>query len=611
MSASLKKMVLLPTPRRITPRAGGLVLPSQGRVVCATDAAQLLPLALQVQGDLAKLQQIHWELGAGPGGMVRIRWQPGLPAQGYRLDITEKGIELVAADLAGARYGVQTLRQLLRQCQGVLPLGRIEDHPDFAVRGVMLDVTRDKVPSLPTLYALVDRLAEWKFNHLELYTEHTFAYHNHREVWAQASPLTGQDILHLDAHCRARGVELVPNQNSFGHLHRWLELPRYRELAECPDGFDFPWGRSEEPFSLSPVHPGSLKLLRELFAELLPHFSSRKFNVGCDETFDVGQGKSKGLCEKKGKGRVYLDFLKQIHKLVRTHGRTMHFWGDIIIEHPELVKELPRDVVVLEWGYEASHPFAEHGAKFAEAGLPFYVCPGTSSWNSIAGRTRNCLGNLTNAAQHGLRNGAVGFLMTDWGDNGHWQYQPISYLGFAAGAGLSWCRASNADADWAAALDLHAFGDRAGVIGRAAVALGDAYLRTGHQPHNSSPLFHIIQRPATQELHRAVTEKRLEATREYIEEAAAPLALARMEGAEGALVRDEYDNTVRLLRHACQRGLALRRGTLGRSAVKRRLAEDLRLIIGEHRRLWTARNREGGLQDSARRLEARLAEYTS
>jgi hypothetical protein len=107
-----------------------------------------------------------------------------------------------------------------------------------------------------------------------------------------------------------------------------------------------------------------------------------------------------------------------------------------------------------------------------------------------------------------------------------------------------------------------------------------------------------------------VTEKRLQATQEYIEEAAAPLALARMEGDEGALVRDEYANAVRMLLHACRRGLALRQGTLGRSAVKRGLAEDMRVVIGEHRRLWAARNREGGLQDSARRLEARLQEYT-
>ena len=68
MPNSLKKMVLLPRPRRIIPKVGGLVLPAQGRIVCNSDAAQLLPLALQVQGDLARLQQVHWDLGAGSGG---------------------------------------------------------------------------------------------------------------------------------------------------------------------------------------------------------------------------------------------------------------------------------------------------------------------------------------------------------------------------------------------------------------------------------------------------------------------------------------------------------------------------------------------------------------
>jgi hypothetical protein len=35
----------------------------------------------------------------------------------------------------------------------------------------------------------------------------------------------------------------------------------------------------------------------------------------------------------------------------------------------------------------------------------------------------------------------------------------------------------------------------------------------------------------------------------------------------------------------------------------------MRDILGEHRRLWGARNREGGLQDSTRVLEQRLTEY--
>ena len=208
----------------------------------------------------------------------------------------------------------------------------------------MLDISRSKVPTLETLFDLVDMFSGWKINHLELYTEHTFAYENHREVWAQASPMTGEDILSLDAYCRERFIELVPNQNSFGHMHHWLELPRYNHLAECPEGFELTLhGHTSQmpPFSLNPTDPRSVEFMGELFSELLPHFSSEKFNVGCDETWDVGRGRSARAVEEKGAGRVYLDYLLGIHDLVKRHRRTMHFWGDIIIQHPELVPELP------------------------------------------------------------------------------------------------------------------------------------------------------------------------------------------------------------------------------------------------------------------------------
>ncbi|MBU4461376.1 MAG: family 20 glycosylhydrolase, partial [Verrucomicrobia bacterium] len=403
------------------------------------------------------------------GKTVRVRGRPAVEvdpslvahAQGYRLDIAADGtVAIRARDEAGAFYGRQTYLQLARQFEGsgAMPVVHIEDWPDFPVRGVMLDIARDKVPTMKTLRRLVDMLAGLKYNQLQLYTEHTFAYKGHEDVWKDASPMTGAEIRDLDAYCRKRFIELVPNQNSFGHMERWLKHPRYAALAETPDGKD-----------LCPVDPASIELLRGMYADLLPNFSSRHFNVGCDETWSLGKGRSKDEAARLGLGRVYLNFLKQIHQLAAAHGKTMEFWGDIIMQHPELIPDLPSDVIAMEWGYEARHPFAEHGRKFAAAKIPFHVVPGTSSWNSLLGRTDNAMENLRNAALNGLANGATGLLVTDWGDNGHWQFLPVSFAPFAYGAAVSWAFERNRDLPLARALDAHVFLDAAGVMGQAAL----------------------------------------------------------------------------------------------------------------------------------------------
>jgi len=341
--------------------------------------------------------------------------------------------------------------------------------------------------------------------------------------------------------------------------------------------------------------------------ELLPHFTSRMVNVGCDETVDLGQGRSKQACAERGVGRVYLDFLLRIYREVTARGHTMQFWGDIIMEHPELVAELPRDVIALEWGYEASHPFEQHGAQFAASGIPFYVCPGTSAWNTIAGRTDNALGNLRSAAEHGLRHGAIGYLNTDWGDRGHWQTLPISYLGFAAGAAYSWAFEANRDSNLPAALDRFAFRDRAGVMGRLSYDLGNIYRAVGVEPHNSSALFWTIQR-SIDDLHAKpiAPPAGYQRTLEAIDEVTAALPQAQLDRPDAALVVREFAQTVRLLQHACRRGLYAHNPS---PALAHELAADLREIIGEYRQVWLARNRPGGLVDSVARFEQALADY--
>src|SRR5690606_20159639 len=153
--------------------------------------------------------------------------------------------------------------------------------------------------------------------------------------------------------------------------------------------------------------------------QLLPCFTSGTVNVGLDETFDLGLGRSRTACAERGIGRVYLEHLRAVHRLAAERGRRIQVWADVLMQHPELVPELPRDVTALLWGYEADHPFAREAELVAASGLPFLVCPGTSAWQSFGGRTANMLANIAAAAGSGAAHGAAGMLVTDWGDCGH------------------------------------------------------------------------------------------------------------------------------------------------------------------------------------------------
>ncbi|MEA2736621.1 MAG: hexosaminidase, partial [Humisphaera sp.] len=323
--------------------------------------------------------------------------------------------------------------------------------------------------------------------------------------------------------------------------------------------------------------------------------------------FDLGLDKSQAECERRGKERVYLDFLLKIHAAAKRRGRTMQFWGDIVLHKPELIPELPKDVIALNWGYDADHPFDKETRAFAGAGVPFYVCPGTSSWLSITGRTDNAIANLKSAAAHGLAHGAIGYLNTDWGDLGHLQYLPVSFLGFAAGAAYSWCFETNKDLDIARALDVHIFRDSAGVMGQLMHDLGNVYQAVKTPMGMSTRLFwSLVGGEDRRKLWEVITAEEFDEAGSRLTEILSRLNSVRMNHPDANLITDEIRNAAQTLLFACRHG----RRRLGvEKTPDAALIASLRGIIAEHRRLWLARNRPGGLTDSCARLEARLAEY--
>jgi hexosaminidase len=606
--------LLCPRPRQLEPGPGKLVLLCTPRLELAsvegTPAARRLA-ALFAASSLPGL--------ASDSARIELRLTAENPkSEAYTLSIRDGAVTIQAPSQVGLFYGVCTLGQLLKLgAEGgriELPELRIHDQPSFARRGVMLDISRDKVPTLQTTLQLVDLLASLKINELQLYMEHTFAYAGHEKVWADASPFTAEEVEALDAFCRERHIDLVPNQNSFGHMQRWLAFEPYRsELAEAPNGFEHAWNPTREPYGLCPTDPRSLVFLNDLYDQLLPHFTSRIFNVGLDETFDLGLGRSKQACEERGTERVYLDFLRQIQQTVSRRGFAMQFWGDIIIKRPELIPELPKDAIAMEWGYEHDHPFAENVAKFAAAGLRFYVCPGTSSWNTIGGRTENALLNIASAVEHGAQHGALGVLNTDWGDNGHLQPLSVSYIGFMAGAALSW-KAEDAQAplelpvaEW---LEAYVYDDRAARLGRITRDLGNAYREMGCRPHNASALFYFVAgRPGQPLVLPGVEARHFDATIAYLQQLDAELGLALPGNEESRRTQAELSWASDLLKAAARIGKA--RLVIGfdqpltklDAATREALAAELGPLIERHRALWLERNRPGGLRESAGQIE--------
>ena len=454
----------------------------------------------------------------------------------------------------------------------------------FAVRSYMLDISRDKVPTMGTLKQLVEILEKFNYNQLQLYTEHSFAYSKHEAVWKDASPMTAQEIRELDLFCAMHGIDLVPNQNSFGHLECWLVKPEYNHLAELPHGgAPLPWGGfKKDPTTLCPTDPASLEFLAGLYDELLPNFESRLFNIGCDETFDLlGEGRSAAAVKEKGEGRVYLEFLLKVAELVRKRGKRPMFWGDVILRHPELVPELPKDLIALDWGYEGNHPFMDEAAKFAAAGLDFYVCPGTSSWNSLAGRVENMRENRIAAERAGHLHGAKGVMVTDWGDGGHWQPLAASLPGLILGGNLAYSGASAAKMDLEDALNAVM-----GVpLGGTLLRLGTLYLRGGALRANASELFRILANDRGYSRHPGLTDHiltEISAIAEGCRHDAARFA----GGAYPNVWAQEIMYMANLVDAACNR----------------RDEKRLRFLREEHGRVWRLRNREGGRADSLAKL---------
>ena len=355
--------------------------------------------------------------------------------QAYKIKVNQHQIIVYYNDEEGKLNAILTLVQMLKQ-EKQLTTCYIYDKPNFEVRSVMIDISRNKVPTLKTLKEIVDQLSLVKINDLQLYIEgRSFYFESYPEYYENADDfLTGKDVLELTKYAKERGVSLTPNGNCFGHMAYWLNQKELNHLAFMPEGFE--WGENGlrgYAATIDPRKEGAQQLVYNLFDDLLKYYPDTKyFTIGGDEPFEL-------LFPKKYEHtkELYGSHISDIVKYVNNKGIIPCMWGDVVKEYPELLEEI-KDVVFLEWGYDAGHFNDKKCAFYKDHNKPFMVCCGTSGWLTFTGRMDNMMKNYQEAAHYGKKYNALGMMITDWNDGGSMSQLVTLMFCYIYGAVYAW-----------------------------------------------------------------------------------------------------------------------------------------------------------------------------
>jgi hexosaminidase len=440
---------IIPRPRQLTATGGDFRLSRRTRIALADqrseddrfaaedfieDVRQTANLTLRVGGgrDRDVILVGHVDHPAVRSALKRAGW--GAPAnlneEGYVLVSTPREIVVAGRSAAGTFYGLQTLKQLVRGEGGAarVPGVRIVDWPAMRWRAMYDDINRGPVPTLDYIKRQIRAEASFKLNMHSFNLENIVRWRSHPLLGPEGGALTPDEIRELAAYARRYHVELVPQQQTFGHLRKVLTLEKYAPLAETQPTADV----------LSPQQEGTYKLIADWYGELAEMFpGGRFFHIGADEVFELAQGQSAAQVKERGAGFVYFEHLRRVRELLAPHNRRLMFWGDIALRHPELITSVPREMIVMNWNYGPRDEYASRIKPFKDAGLQQFVCPGVHSWNQIFPAHDLTVKNVVNFVRDGQRAGALGVMNTQWDDDGESLFE-MAWYGVVLGAAASW-----------------------------------------------------------------------------------------------------------------------------------------------------------------------------
>ena len=330
----------------------------------------------------------------GEGG-VEICLNDSLPEESYTLEtyVTEKGngVRVSASDYQGAAYGLASALQLLdREC--CIEGWKIEDWPDKAYRGLMVDLARQWHPFY-TLLHYVDLCFFFKVKYLHLHFMDDQSYTLPSSVFPKLAvpgrSYKTEEIEKLRAYAKVRGVVLVPE----------IEMPGHAKVLNqaYPEWFSNSWDDTLEKNSAgktitengeviraeSVVCVGSEKTfsgIQMLIDEVLELFPDSPYiHLGADEVnHHVWESCSSCVRYMEEHGiqntkELYADFVARATDYVLKKGKTPIVWEGFASEYDD---KISKDVIVIGWEnhYQSADTLLENGFRVINcAWKPLYI----------------------------------------------------------------------------------------------------------------------------------------------------------------------------------------------------------------------------------------------
>lgn len=303
---------------------------------------------------------------------------PGMKVQGveedesYSLEVGGKQVTLRAPTVVGVLRGLETFLQLVeRDANGFyLPFVRIQDHPRFAWRGLLIDVCRHWEP-VDVIERNLDAMAAVKLNvlHWHLSEDQGFRVESRRypklqEMGSDGLYYTQEQIREVVAYARDRGIRVMPEFDMPGHSTAWFV--GYPEMSSGPGPYAIERRFGVFDPAFDPTRDSVYKFLDGFIREMAALFPDAFWHIGGDENpgrqWNANPAIQAFMKKHNIKDAPALQayFNQRMMRILHKHGKRMVGWDEI------LHSDLPKDTVVQSWRGQKS---LGEGAKQGFSGI--------------------------------------------------------------------------------------------------------------------------------------------------------------------------------------------------------------------------------------------------